>query len=132
MTEPPDPPPQAACPTRRPLSAVADPEAGSRGARAADAGGATDDLFADPFHAIALFAYVRTATEVGGHPPVAATRRLAYRLYEDELARTNAARPRPSPGPGAILSDPAPTAGEPSGPSDPRKAAPAGAAAAAR
>ena len=55
----------------------------------------TDDLFDDPFHACALAAYVRVARETGGFPPEEATRRLAYRLYEDELARQNAGRGEP-------------------------------------
>ena len=56
----------------------------------------TDDLFDDRFHGCALAAFVRLAREVGGPPPVDRTRRLAYQLYEEELARKNAGRGEPA------------------------------------
>jgi hypothetical protein len=45
-----------------------------------------DDLFDDLFHGCAFAAYVELAVSAGGPPDSEATRRLAYRYYEAELA----------------------------------------------
>jgi len=49
-----------------------------------------DDILDDLFQGCALAAYVELAMTSEGVPDEAATRRLAYRYYEEELA----ARPR--------------------------------------
>jgi hypothetical protein len=46
----------------------------------------TIDPLDDLFHGCALAAYVELAVECGGVPNVNATRRLAYRYYEESLA----------------------------------------------
>jgi hypothetical protein len=52
-------------------------------------------LESEPFHAIALFAFVEQAMAQGGWPDCEATRRRAYAYYEQELAlRTQNAPPR--------------------------------------
>jgi hypothetical protein len=51
-----------------------------------------DHLLDDPFHGAAVAAYVELARRVGGPPDPQATRDLAYRYYEEHLARKNAAR----------------------------------------
>lgn len=47
----------------------------------------SDPIWDDPFHACALAAYVAEARAAGGVPDPEATRRRAYRLYEEQLAR---------------------------------------------
>jgi hypothetical protein len=56
----------------------------------------TDDLFDDLFHGCALAAFVEQASAEQTWPDPEATRRLAYRLYEDALAEKNG-RPRRPP-----------------------------------
>ncbi len=46
----------------------------------------TDDILDDLFHGCAFAAYVELAVACGGVPDQQATRRLAYRFYEEELA----------------------------------------------
>lgn len=46
-----------------------------------------NDLWDDPFHGCAFAAYVELAIASGGPPDSGATRRLAYRYYEEALAR---------------------------------------------
>ncbi len=50
----------------------------------------TDDSTLDPlndlFHGCAFMAYLELAVECGGVPELNATRRLAYRYYEEALA----------------------------------------------
>lgn len=55
---------------------------------------AGDGLLDDLFHGCAVAAFVEQAAAEGGWPSPEATRRRAYRYYEDELA----AKPRPVPG----------------------------------
>ena len=61
------------------------------------------DPLDDLFHGCALAAFLEVAARTGGPPPSEATRRLAYRLYEDALAerhRSSAHTPldtRPEP-----------------------------------
>ena len=43
----------------------------------------------DPFHSIALAAFVEVAREAGTWPDSEAVRRRAYELYEAELASKN-------------------------------------------
>lgn len=45
-----------------------------------------DDIFDCLFHGCAFAAYVALATTGGGAPDADATRRLAYRYYEEALA----------------------------------------------
>lgn len=45
-----------------------------------------DNLLDDLFHGCAFAAYVELANACGGVPDQDATRRLAYRYYEEELA----------------------------------------------
>ena len=45
-----------------------------------------DNLLDDLFHGCAFAAYVELAIACGGVPDPDATRRLAYRYYEEELA----------------------------------------------
>lgn len=40
------------------------------------------DLFDDPFHCIALLAYVEVSQKYQDHPPANEVRDLAYRNYE--------------------------------------------------
>jgi hypothetical protein len=52
--------------------------------------GAPGDVLDDLFHGCALDAYLEVWQETGAFPPDSErVRRLAYRLYEDELARKN-------------------------------------------
>jgi hypothetical protein len=46
----------------------------------------TDDILADLFHGCAFAAFVEQAALTGGSPCPEATRRLAYRYYEEALA----------------------------------------------
>lgn len=48
-----------------------------------------DHLLDDLFHGCAFAAYVELAIACGGVPDSNATRRLAYRYYEEELAARN-------------------------------------------
>ena len=57
-----------------------------RGESASGARPLADPIWDDLFHACALAAYVRVAVETGRAPDREQTRRLAYRLYEAELA----------------------------------------------
>jgi hypothetical protein len=55
---------------------------------------AGDDIWDDLFHGCAWAAYLEVWARTGQFPPDSeATRRLAYRLYEDALAEKNG-RPR--------------------------------------
>jgi hypothetical protein len=45
-----------------------------------------DDILDDLFHGCALVAFLQQAIEQGGPPDSEATRRRAYRLYEEALA----------------------------------------------
>lgn len=45
-----------------------------------------DDILDDLFHGCAFAAYVELASECGGPPDEEATRRLAFRYYEEALA----------------------------------------------
>lgn len=47
---------------------------------------ALDDLWDDPFHGAALAAFVELAAACGCVPDVEATRRLAFRYFEEALA----------------------------------------------
>ena len=51
-----------------------------------------DDILDDLFHACALTAFVEQAIAQKGPPGIQATRRRAYRLYEDALAERNGRR----------------------------------------
>ncbi|HEV8059420.1 MAG TPA: hypothetical protein VGP68_06090 [Gemmataceae bacterium] len=51
-----------------------------------------DDILDDPFHGAAWAAYIELASIACGHPDPEATRRLAYRYYEEALARKNERR----------------------------------------
>lgn len=46
----------------------------------------TDDILDDLFHGCAFAAFVEQAALTGGSPCPEATRRLAYRYYEEALA----------------------------------------------
>lgn len=46
-----------------------------------------DDILDDLFHGCALAAYVELARACGGIPDSEATRRLAYRYYEEALVQ---------------------------------------------
>jgi hypothetical protein len=50
------------------------------------------DIFDSLFHSAALAAYLEVSTASGGPPDPEATKRLAYRIYEDTLAQKNATR----------------------------------------
>jgi hypothetical protein len=50
----------------------------------------TDPIWDDLFLGCALAAYVAEARAAGGEPDSEATRRRAYRLYEEQLARDRA------------------------------------------
>lgn len=59
---------------------------------------APDDILDGLSHGCAFAAYVEVAITTGGPPPIEPTRRLAYRLYEEELARrttTHSRNPQP-------------------------------------
>jgi hypothetical protein len=49
-------------------------------------------IFDDLFHSCSLAAFVEVATTSGKPPDIEATKRLAFRLYEEALAAKNAAR----------------------------------------
>jgi hypothetical protein len=51
-----------------------------------------EELWGDLFHGCAWAAYVELAAATGGPPPAEEIRRLAYRMYEEEVARKNATR----------------------------------------
>lgn len=51
-----------------------------------------DDILDSLFHGCAIAAYVEQAILEGGRPDMEATRRRAYRHYEDALAARNAAK----------------------------------------
>jgi hypothetical protein len=51
-----------------------------------------DDIFDDLFHGCAFAAFVELAVAQGGPPDQEATRRLAYRYFEDALAEKNRQR----------------------------------------
>ncbi len=51
-----------------------------------------DEIFDDLFHGCALAAYLDQAHEQQGWPDPEATRRRAYRYYENALAEKNAAK----------------------------------------
>jgi hypothetical protein len=51
------------------------------------------DILDDLFHGCALHAFVERAQVEQGWPDTEATRRLAYRLYEDQIAAKNAKSP---------------------------------------
>lgn len=57
-----------------------------------------DDIWGNLFHGCAWAAYVEMAVATGGPPPAEPTRRLAYRLYEEELARRNRRARKPDRG----------------------------------
>ena len=64
--------------------------------------GAPGDVLDDLFHGCALAAYLQVWRETGEFPPDSErVRRLAYRLYEDELARKNAGSSRAARKPAA-------------------------------
>jgi hypothetical protein len=46
-----------------------------------------DDILDDTFHGAAIAAFVEQAVLTGGSPCPEATRRLAYRYYEEALAQ---------------------------------------------
>ncbi len=46
----------------------------------------SDDILDDLFHGCAFAAYIELAITTGATPDSEATRRLAYRLFEEELA----------------------------------------------
>ena len=48
-----------------------------------------DDILDDLFHGCAWAAYIDQAHAERGRPHIAATRRRAFRYYEQELARKN-------------------------------------------
>lgn len=50
---------------------------------------AEDDVLDDLFHSCAFAAYVELAISCRGVPDIEATRRLAYRYYEEALAGHN-------------------------------------------
>ena len=53
-----------------------------------------DDILNDPFHGAALAAYVELAVACGGVPDEEATRRLAFRYFEEALAEKHGRSPR--------------------------------------
>lgn len=53
----------------------------------------TDDILDDLFHGCAFAAYVEQAALTGSPPCPEATRRLAYRYYEDALAERSQSQP---------------------------------------
>lgn len=48
------------------------------------------DIFDDPFHVIALLAFVEVAQSVKGWPDSEEVRKLAYKRYEDLCSAKNA------------------------------------------
>jgi hypothetical protein len=57
-----------------------------------------DSILDDLFHGCALRAYLEVMAETGQWPPdSAATKRRAYRYYEDALAAKNAAKGQATP-----------------------------------
>ncbi|MBX9580294.1 MAG: hypothetical protein K2X87_08310 [Gemmataceae bacterium] len=56
-------------------------------------GDSLDDVLDDHFLGCALAAFMELAVAAGRMPDSEATRRLAYRYYEEDLAEKNAARP---------------------------------------
>ena len=52
----------------------------------------TDDILDDLFHGCAFAAFVEQAALTGGSPCSEATRRLAYRYYEEALAERHSIR----------------------------------------
>jgi hypothetical protein len=52
-----------------------------------------DAILDDLFHGCAFAAYVELAATCGGVPDPDATRRLAFRFYEEELSARNKASP---------------------------------------
>jgi hypothetical protein len=50
----------------------------------------SDDILDDLFHGCAFAAYVELAVTTGGTPDSEATRRLAFRYYEEALRERNA------------------------------------------
>jgi hypothetical protein len=56
-------------------------------------GDSLDDVLDDHFLGCALTAFVELAAASGRVPDSEATRCLAYRYYEEDLAKKNAARP---------------------------------------
>jgi hypothetical protein len=53
-----------------------------------------DDILDDLFHGCAFAAYVELAVACGGVPDMEATRLLAFRYYEEELARKHCGKKR--------------------------------------
>lgn len=53
-----------------------------------------DDILDDLFHGCAFAAYVELAATIGGVPEEAATRRLAFRYYEEALAANGSSKCR--------------------------------------
>lgn len=53
-----------------------------------------DDILDDAFHGAALAAYVELAVTTGGVPNEEATRRLAFRYFEEALAAKQGRSPR--------------------------------------
>jgi hypothetical protein len=76
-----------------------------------------DDIFDSLFHGCAWAAYLDQAAEQQGPPDSEATKRRAYRYYEEELAARNAAKAAarrgdltgpddcPIPGPKQVISE---------------------------
>ena len=56
-------------------------------------GDSLDDILDDRFHGCALAAFLELAVASGQIPDQEATRRLAYRYYEEALAEKNAEPP---------------------------------------
>ncbi len=57
----------------------------------------SDDILNDLFHSCALLAYLDQAAEQQGWPDSEATRRRAYRYYEEALAEKSRAAPKTLP-----------------------------------
>ena len=53
-----------------------------------------EDIWDDLFHGCAWAAYIDQAHAEQGRPDSEATRRRAFRYYEEELAKKNGPRPR--------------------------------------
>lgn len=58
---------------------------------------ALDSILDDLFHGCAFAAFIELAIQCGGVPDRDATRRLAYRYYEEELAKQNSHEPSTAP-----------------------------------
>jgi hypothetical protein len=56
-----------------------------------------DDILDDSFHGAAWAAYIELACIARGRPDPEATRRLAYRYYEEALAEKNDRRQQATP-----------------------------------